>query len=240
MDYANNEEYRKIKLIKIDKTEPQVTIYSPVLFEVYPSDSTTLYNFTASDNLDTNPDIMAYLYNSDWVEIGTPLFGEELPHTSGVYYLVVNATDDAGLESSTQHMFVVYSIEAGFASGSGWITPEQDNFKAIFGFIANYQKDSTEPDGNLQFHYQFKDIKLKSDFLNWLTISNNKVIFQGNCTINGESSYTFRVEAIDGDFISGANDSFHIIVWEGIDTEADPLYNYKGDLGAGNIKILKK
>ena len=47
----------------------------------------------------------------------------------------------------------------------------------------------------------------------------------------------FRVHATDGDLTGDQKDHFYIKVWQGYDTETDPIYNYRGDLTGGNIKV---
>ena len=44
----------------------------------------------------------------------------------------------------------------------------------------------------------------------------------------------------DGNLTGDQSDHFHIKIWEDIDTEADPLHEFKGDLEGGNIKVHKK
>ena len=52
--------------------------------------------------------------------------------------------------------------------------------------------------------------------------------------------YTFKVKATDGDLTGDQPEHFAIKIWEGTDTEADLIHNYKGDLAGGNIIVHKK
>jgi len=170
-----------------------------------------------------------------------PSSGGSLPYESGVYTLVVAATDEAGHNSTKEVIFVIYDQNAGFTTGGGWITPEPEegDNKATFGFVAKYHKGSTTPNGNLEFQYNYRDTNLKSTEIQWLVISNNKAIFQGTATINKEGLYTFRVHATDGDLTGNQPDNFKIKIWQGTNTETDPIHDYQGQFAGGNIKVHK-
>jgi len=84
------------------------------------------------------------------------------------------------------------------------------------------------------------EINLKSISIEWLAIPNNKALFQGTATINGQGLYTFRVEATDGVLTGGQPDHFYIKIWQGTNIDVDPIYSYRGDLAGGNIIIHKK
>lgn len=94
---GNQEQPPKEAEIKIDKTTPLVTITSPVAYGIYSAASGTTYSFGATDNIDASPEVFAHVTDSDGNTIATPLAGDSLPVTSGVYTLTVTATDDAGL-----------------------------------------------------------------------------------------------------------------------------------------------
>jgi hypothetical protein len=241
IDKAGNIEETKNETVKIDKTPPTVTILSPIAFGIYPACSDETYDFMATDNLDPLPAISAVVYDFEENIYSYPHSGDSLPDESGVYKLVVTATDKAGHTATQEIVFVIYDQSAGFATGGGWIIPEPElsDYKATFGFVAKYHKGATTPNGNLEFQYNYRDINLKSTEIEWLAISNNKAIFQGTATINGEELYTFRVQATDGDLTGDQPDNFMIKIWKGTDTEADPIHDFKGDLAGGNIKIHK-
>ena len=71
-------------------------------------------------------------------------------------------------------------------------------------------------------------------------ISLNKAIFQGTGTINNEGLYTFRVKADDNGTPGVDVDFFDIKIWEGTDTEADPIHKTKNTISGGNIVVHKK
>ncbi|HUV75370.1 MAG TPA: post-COAP-1 domain-containing protein, partial [Dehalococcoidales bacterium] len=111
--------------------------------------------------------------------------------------------------------------------------PESEG-KANFGFIVKYKHEVA--DGNLEFQYHVGDINLKDTEITWLMVSDANAQFQGEGTINGDGLYTFRVLAKDGDKTGGQPDEFTIKIWQGTDTEADPIYQaINAQLGGGNI-----
>jgi len=141
-------------------------------------------------------------------------------------------------------MAVVYDPTTGSATGGGWFWSAKGNLKAdpesegkaTFGFIVKYKQGGAA--GNLEFQYHVGDINLKDTEITWLIVSSVNVQFQGEGTINGEGLYTFRVLAADGDKTGGQPDEFTIRIWQGTDTEADPIYQaINVQLGGGNIII---
>jgi hypothetical protein len=68
-----------------------------------------------------------------------------------------------------------------------------------------------------RFQYQAAGVNLKSAQRPG-TVSANRVMFQGEATINGGGAHVY-VQAIDGDQ-AGQEDHFDIVIWEGTDTEA--------------------
>ena len=163
-----------------------------------------------------------------------------------VYQLTVQT--GAGCPSATAEvLLVVYDPNVPRATGGGFILPDgestlpaqDENDKANFGFIIKLDKNQAA-DGNLEFQYKAAGINLKSYAMEWYTISNNKAMFQGEGTVNGEGLYTFRVTATDGDLTGDQLDAFYIKIWDGLDTEADPYHKAKNDLAGGSIVIHKK
>ncbi|MEM3489919.1 MAG: post-COAP-1 domain-containing protein, partial [Nitrososphaerota archaeon] len=230
-----------LKLISVvDNTPPTITLTSPMDYGLYPSTLGAKYTFSVKDNLDTNPMVTAietdYDGNKRIITSGTPL-----PTIPGVYTLTVTAKDYHGNIATAIVTFVVYDPTAGFVTGGGWIIPEPTvGEHASFGFVAKYKKGSNLPEGNMEFQYKYRDINLKSVSIDWLAISNNRALFQGTATINGAGTYTFRVEAVDGDLTAGKPDYFAIKIWQGTNTETNPIHDYKGNLQGGNIIIHKK
>jgi hypothetical protein len=165
----------------------------------------------------------------------------------GIYNVDLTVTDSGGVQSSDTTLVVVYDPEAGSATGGGWFWSGQGNLKnapesegkATFGFVVKYKHDVA--DGNLEFQYHVGDINLKSRDITWLVVSSPNANFQGEGTINGEGLYTFRVLATDGAQAGDQPDEFTIRIWQGTDTEADPIYQaIHAELSGGNIIIHDK
>jgi len=168
----------------------------------------------------------------------------DLVSAVGVYTLVVTATDNAGNTNvSDPVFFVVYDPDGGHATGGGWFYPDDESTlspdgKAEFGFTAKYKDGSST--GKLSFQYKDADLHLKSTSIDWLAISAVSAQFQGTGTINGEGLYTFRVQAKDNGEPGVDVDHFDIKIWNGTDTEADPVHKAKNTISGGNIQVHTK
>jgi len=168
----------------------------------------------------------------------------DLVYAVGVYTLVVTATDEAGNTNvSDPVFFVVYDPDGGHATGGGWFYPDDESTlspdgKAEFGFTAKYKDGSST--GKLSFQYKDADLHLKSTSIDWLAISAVSAQFQGTGTINGEGLYTFRVQAKDNGEPGVDVDHFDIKIWNGTDTEADPVHKAKNTISGGNIQVHTK
>lgn len=222
----------------LDTTPPEITIITPEPYGLYIVG--VALDFYATDAESGVATIVGQLTNTagDYQEVDsgfTPL--------QGVYTLVVVATDNRGnIAESDPVFFVVYDPEGGFATGGGWIYPDEESTlpggKANFGFVAKYRHGSST--GNLEFQYNDADINLKSTTIDWLVISGVSAHFQGTGTINGEELYTFRVMTKDNGEPGVSSDEFNIRIWEGTDTEADPIHKAKNTIAGGNIVVHKK
>ncbi|MBA7648904.1 hypothetical protein ES703_56694 [subsurface metagenome] len=176
--------------------------------------------------------------------------GVSVSHTYtavGIYEVTLTVTDDRGAQASDTTMVVVYDPDVGSATGGGWFWSAQGNLKsdfesegkATFGFVVKYKHEAAA--GNLEFQYHVGDINLKSSSITWLIAGSASAQFQGEGTVNGEAFYTFRVLAKDGDKAGGQPDEFTIRIWQGADTEADPIYQaIHAQLGGGNIIVHEK
>ncbi|MFC1860188.1 PKD domain-containing protein [Chloroflexota bacterium] len=198
----------------------------------------------ASASYDQDGTIVSY----DW-DFGDNTMGSGslVSHTYtavGIYEVNLAVTDDRGAQSSDTTMMVVYDPDTGSATGGGWFWSAPGNLKqdpesegkATFGFVVKYKYEVA--DGNLEFQYHVGDINLKDTEITWLVVSVSNAQFQGEGTLNGEGLYTFRVLAKDGDKAGGQPDEFTIKIWQGTDTEADPIYKaLNAQLGGGNIIV---
>ncbi len=252
-DDSDNVEATKSETVKVDKTPPTITIATPTAQGTYAIGMAL--DFSANDLLSGALQPIGELTNSggetQQVESG---FKPE----PGVYTLVVEATDQAGNTAVSDTVnFVVYDPKRGSARGSGWFHPDKESSlpsrgRAKFSFVAKYKKGGFT--GRLSFHFKeakikpkskplhFKkaSIRLKSKTIDWLVISGTSAEFQGTGAIKGKGLYTFRVKAEDNGKAKARTDHFDIRIWEGTDTEADPVYSAKNTLKGGNIVIPKK
>ena len=174
----------------------------------------------------------------------------------GVYTISVRGQDLAyNWSEPVEALLATYDPDAGFATGGGWIVPGSQpgdllpgitgEDKANSGFVVQYKKGATTPDGQVQFHYRVGDFNLHSTEMHWMVINNNWVKFQGYATIglHPEQLFYFRVDARDGDQTGeGEEDRFILKVWYDFQdpNTDDPLYRASGDLVGGNIIIHTK
>jgi hypothetical protein len=219
-------------------TPPVIIITTPEPYGLYTAGMTL--DFSATDDESGVASVVGNLTNTSGVSQDVDSgFEPEV----GVYTLVVNATDNAGNTNvSDPVFFVVYDPDGGHATGGGWFYPDDESTlpdgKANFGFTARYKNDVST--GKLNFQYKDADIHLKSTSIDWLTISSVSAQFQGTGTINGEGLYTVRVKAKDNGEPGVDVDHFDIKIWNGTDTEADPIHKAKNTITGGNIQVHTK
>jgi len=139
---------------------------------------------------------------------------------------------------------VVYNPEGGFATGGGWIVPEDDglntypNVRANFGFNAKYRQDL--PTGHIEFRYSDGYIDLMSTSIEQLVITgSNLAQFKGWARVNGEEGNWFFAKAVDNGEANTGVDTFEIKIWApGVDPDADvPTERASGVLQGGNIRV---
>ncbi len=225
-------------------------IGEPVVLPVADAGGPYLVQVDCSVDLDGSasyhPDgtIVSYDWNFGDNTTGSGVLVSHTYTAVGIYEVNLTVTDDSGVQASDTTMVVVYDPDTGSATGGGWFWSAPGNLKqdpesegkATFGFVVKYKHETAG--GNLEFQYHVGDINLKSSDITWLMVSGANAQFQGEGTINGDGLYTFRVLAKDGDKAGGQPDEFTIRIWQGIDTEADPIYQaINAQLGGGNIII---
>ncbi len=220
----------------LDTTPPEITIVTPEPYGLYMVGVALDFHATDASGVST---IVGQSTNTagEYQEVESGFTPQP-----GVYTLVVVATDNRGNTGESDLVFfVVYDPEGGFATGGGWIHPDEESTlpggKATFGFVAKYRQGSST--GNLEFQYNDADINLKSTTIDWLIISGVSAQFQGVATINSEGIYTFRVRVKDNGEPGIGSDEFNIKIWQGTDTEADPIHKAKNIIAGGNIAIHK-
>ena len=222
VDNAGNREDAHRQTVKIDRSAPVVNINTPTEYGVYATGSGTVYDFNANDNIDLSPTVNGSVRCFDGSS-NPVTSGSLLPSISGVYTLVVNATDQAGLSSSKSVMFVVYDSSAGFVTGGGWFNSTAGAYaynpsltgKATFGFVSKYQKGAQIPTGETEFQFRVADLNFHSSSYEWMVVAGAKAQYKGVGTINGAGEYGFMLTAIDGQVNGGGGtDKFRIKIWE--------------------------
>jgi hypothetical protein len=101
-------------------------------------------------------------------------------------------------QDTLQTVVTVYDPSLGFSTGGGTIINPNTLFPANFGFNVKYQKDGSVQ-GSLLYaeHRGNDDVVVKSSSMGSLAIVGNQAIFSGTATLNGASSYSFRIVAVD-------------------------------------------
>ena len=126
---------------------------------------------------------------------------------------------DSGGESAqaTYQYLVVYDMNGGFVTGSGWIHSPLGAYvsdptlsgKATFGFVSKYHKGAKIPTGTTEFQFKLGTLSFQSSSYDWLVIAGSRAQYKGTGTINNAGSYGFLLSSIDG-----SPDRFRIKIWE--------------------------
>jgi hypothetical protein len=229
-------------------------------------DGDTLLSTEGAPTVDAN--LVATIWDNDGYVL--PVDNEEVTFTltaEGVDTIVVTALSLDGLAYAVEPLepalytvdvtvasapatatafLVVYNPEGGFATGGGWIVPEDDGLntypsvRANFGFNAKYKKGL--PTGHIEFRYSDGYIDLKSTSIEQLVITgSNLAQFKGWARVNGEEDNWFFAKAIDNGEPGTGVDTFEIKIWApGEDLEGDYTERAGGVLQGGNIRVHKK
>ena len=127
------------------------------------------------------------------------------------------------------------------STGGGWILTKASTIsriplalgkKANFAFTAQYKTGATAPVGNLEFSAKESKIELKATSFSYLAVNGSRAELQGQGTINGTGSFSFRMIAVDG-----SPDTFEIRIWDSSSSFDAPLYQAANTAGGGNIVI---
>jgi CSLREA domain-containing protein len=170
---------------------------------------------------------------------------------AGVYTIQLTITDAAGETAvSTFEYLVIYDPTAGFATGGGWFWSEAgachhaicdgiDGNKANFGFVVQYRKNATIPDGNAQF--QAGVFRFQATDFQYLVInqSGSQATFRGSGSVNGQpapngTAYQFVVWTRDA-----SPDTLRIRIWYEANGSTILIYDngYHQPINDGNIKV---
>ncbi len=231
-----------------DTTAPTVTNFQLNPYVVANGSSATI-SVSAQDDL-TGVDTVSYSLTSSsgQLTIGdlsfispSGVWQATVSPTTGVYAVKVTTTDFAGNQSTSDNLYLaVFDSSAGYVTGGGWVTPADatrvsvsSGAKTNFGFNVKYlSNNSSNPDGNFVLNDKQDELEVKSTSLEWLTVSGSAADFQGQATVNGSGSYTFRAHIVDG-----SPDQFDIRVWGNSNSFDNPNYRIANSLGGGSIVI---
>jgi len=231
--------------IRIDKTNPSITDSQLSSYVIANGSSTTISARATDVTSDINS--VTYRLNDGISGSGSMTFDPTtefwqvtISPTTGVYSVRVETTDIAGHRQVSDLLFLaVYDPTAGFVTGGGWFIPEDasrigisSGGKANLGFEVKYDNNNAIPQGNLTLHNSQDSLEFKSTAMEWLVVSGSSADFQGQATLNGSGTYTFRVHIADGE-----PDRFEIRIWASDGTFDNPKYRASNTLSRGNIVI---
>jgi len=230
-----------------DITAPTLTNFQLSPYVVANGASSTI-SVTAQDDLTGVQGVSYSLTNgSGQVTTGNLSFNSSAGNwqgtvspVTGVYAVNVTATDVAGNQSSSDKLYLaVYNPSAGYVTGGGWIIPDDatrigvsSGAKVTFGFNVKYLSGSSTPDGSFAASDKQDGLEFKSTSMEWLTVSGATADFQGQATVNGSGSYTFRAHVVDG-----APNQFAIRIWGSNNSFDNPSYRISNSLSGGSIII---
>jgi len=230
--------------LKQTEHPPTIVVKTPTANGVYLVNSASQFIFTTIDYIGPSPAVTAVI--TDWLGNSTSVSsGLQLPPQSGLYNLLISATDQAGRNTKLSIPFVICDPSVRKVSGWGLLkfpkaTPVEFE-GANFSFFVKYDKGRTAPSGDFEFspfniEYPTRRV-LKSTSMDWLVISNNKALFQGTGTINKQGKYNFRVQATERHH-AGQPDNIQVTIWDTPSIDINPVH-YKGDLIKGKIEVTK-
>jgi len=154
------------------------------------------------------------------------------PEMTIVNYLTIDSDETPPTTILEETTVYVPPLTPGKVTGGGQIVLSP-KARASFGFNVMYQENWTAPKG--EFLYVDQEIKMivHSHNMTSLIVSpdKTKATFEGTCTINGVSGFTYTIYVEDNGE-PGKNDVFKITLSTG--------YSASGTLLTGNIQIHKK
>lgn len=172
---------------------------------------------------------------------------------AGIYSVTLTVSDEDGASAKASYSYVVvYDASAGFVTGGGWFNspagadPANPSAtgKANLGFNAKYDKNSSTPDGQLEFQVGDLNFHSTSFDAGSLVISGAFASFSGTGTVNGSGSYHFWVEAYDCSLAASCpsgSDGFRIRITDPSNNNAVVYDNVPGGgetLDASNVMSI--
>lgn len=190
------------------------------------------------------------LNGKDWFdEISTAIVDEQLPDGNwtkcpnyvsggGWAYIATDELCTAWALLTLEKITPLMPMTPGKVTGGGQIiAPVQTGGKKVdkasFGFNVMYREGDPAPKGELEYIDHATKMNVHAHDMTRLVVSNDKTQawFEGTCTIDGVSGYTFEAYVEDNNE-PGKNDVFEITLSTG--------YTAGGELLSGNIQIHKK
>ena len=109
---------------------------------------------------------------------------------------------------------------SGHVTGGGWIMAAAGEYapvpsavgKVEFALAARYEPGAAVPTGRLTVTFERAGFSFVGASAQWLTLSGGQAVIQGDGTVGGGPGYSYRVTAVDGRFVAGA-DRLRIQVW---------------------------
>lgn len=171
----------------------------------------------------------------------------------GLYTVRLTVTDDdGGVGVNWFEVMAVYDPESDSVTGRGRIDSPSGAYaldpsltgQATFGFVSQYKKDATVPQGNTDFEFESADLDFHSISYDWLVITGgNYAQFAGSGRINGGLApngepYHFMLWVGEGTGSAG-EDTFRIRIWWG---DGELIYDNRVDqeIGGGSIDVHAK
>ena len=207
----------------------------------------------ASASSDPDSDTLTYLWTSADGDLAddtdpTPTFTAT---AAGIYAVTLEVCDVSACDTAEASV-VVYDPDGGFVTGGGWIDSQPDSCgpaapegvcdddptgKASFGFVANYKKGASAPDGQTAFAFQAADLRFHSDSYDWLVVAGkDRAQFRGTGSINGETGHSFLLTASDGG--TTAPDGFRIKIWNELGIVYDSRSGADDAINVGNTQVI--
>lgn len=179
---------------------------------------------------------------------GASLSATHVYSQAGVYEIKLTILQEGYAPVSAVYQYVViYDPAGGFITGGGWLQSPPGAFypdpsktgKANYGFVAKYKKNSSVPEGNLEFQLKEAGLKFQSTGLDWLVTSyaDGWAILKGRGIADGSGEiYTFMLWMSDAQ-----PDTLALrITWEdalGVHTLFDS--SPKAPIGGGSLTLHK-
>lgn len=256
-----------MQTVQVTNPDPVVTITGPPSGSLYPVGTPVNFTGTFSDTGGTHTATWSFSSNvNNYSQAGTvnestgAITASFTFNNAGVYLVTLTVTDGCGGTGTADTvdgltaLVVIYNPNGGFITGGGWIDSPAGAYtpdplltgRASFGFVSKYKPGKATPDGNTEFQFRAASFNFTSTDYQFMVISGAKATLKGTGTVNGQGTYDFTLQAIDGQVNGGGGqDKFRIRIKNGNQVIYDnEITSGENDdpttlLGGGNIVIHK-